>query len=111
MHEFHLAEALAEQVKRVVPEGAVVREVEVRVGPRQAIEPSSLQLCWEAAVHKTTLDGVALQVDAQPWLLTCDACGRQWTSRVPFVTCECGNGAPQRTGGDEIELVSITVEG
>lgn len=111
MHEFHLAEALAEQVKKAIPEGAIVREVEVRVGARRGIEPSSLQLCWEAAVHQTALDGVALQVDPQPWTLVCDTCGRNWTSLVPFVNCECGNAAPRRSGGDEIELVSITVEG
>jgi Zn finger protein HypA/HybF involved in hydrogenase expression len=49
-------------------------------------------------------------VDQLPWTITCSVCGRHWESPVPFVSCECGNETPVPVGGDELDIVSLTVE-
>ena len=109
MHEFSIAEALAGQVRRHAPPGRVV-SVELRVGALRGIEPEALRMCWDAVTHGTPLAGSAIEVEALPWSLSCRPCGRSWTSRVPFVRCTCGDDGTIPTGGDELDLVAITVD-
>ncbi len=110
MHEFSIAQALADQVRRYAPPGRAVRGVEIRVGPLRGIEPDALTMCWDAVTHETELAGSVLTIDSLPWTISCEACGATWTSAVPFVTCECGNGRPSPAGGDDLDLVSLTVD-
>ena len=110
VHEFSIAEALAAQVQRHAPDPARVRDVEIVVGALRGIEPSALQMCWEAVTHDTPMAGATLTIDLRPWSIACAACGRTWTSDVPFVDCTCGNTAPAPTGGDELNLVALTLE-
>jgi hydrogenase nickel incorporation protein HypA/HybF len=110
VHEFSIADALATQVVRHAPEGARVREVEIVVGALRGLEPDALQMCWQAVTLDTRLAGSILKVDQRPWTISCSSCGRTWESEVPFVTCECGNESPSPSGGDELDLVSLTVD-
>ncbi len=110
MHEFSIAEALAAQVRRRAPAHARVREVEIRVGALRGLEPDALRMCWDAVTFGTAMAGATLSVDLLPWSVTCSSCGRQWTSEVPFVTCECGNSTPAPHGTDELDLLAITVD-
>ena len=110
MHEFSIADALATQVLRHAPAGALVRSVEIRDGAMRGLEPEALEMSWQAVTHGTSMEGCTLAVDQRPWTLTCGECGRSWSSPVPFAECECGNSAPTPVGGDELELVSITVD-
>lgn len=110
MHEFSIAQALAEQVRRYAPAGSTVRGVEIRVGPLRGIEPDALTMCWEAVTHESDLAGSVLAIESLPWKIACDRCGRTWTSDVPFVICECGNDRPNPTGGDELDLISLEVD-
>ncbi len=108
MHEFHLAEALADQVRKVAPSQATVTDVQVRLGPQRVVEPESLRMGWESVTLKTPLEGVALDIDQEQWSLLCSECGRSWTSETRFVACPCG-ATPKAMGGDDLQLVSITV--
>ena len=110
MHEFSIAEALVGQVQRHARPGARIREIEIVVGALRALEPESLQVCWQAVTGGTDLEGSTLTIDQRPWTLHCPQCGREWTSAVPFETCECGNPAPDPRGTDELDLVAITIE-
>jgi hydrogenase nickel incorporation protein HypA/HybF len=110
MHEFSIAEAIAGQVARYARPGARVREVEIVVGALRGLEPEALQMSWQAVTFETPLEGSVLTVDSKPWTISCATCGREWNSRVPFVTCECGNETPDPHGSDELDLVAITVE-
>jgi hydrogenase nickel incorporation protein HypA/HybF len=111
MHEFSIAEAIAGQVARYSRPGARVREVEIVVGALRGLEPEAMQMSWQAVTFETPLEGSLLTIDSKPWTIKCGICGREWTSRVPFVTCECGNETPDPHGSDELDLVAITVEG
>jgi hydrogenase nickel incorporation protein HypA/HybF len=110
VHEFSIAEALAEQVLRHAPARGRVREVEIRVGALRGLEPEAMNMSWDAVTHDTPLAGSVLRIDMQPWTLTCPACGRAWESPVPFADCECGETSPRPTAGDELDLMSMTVE-
>ena len=110
MHEFSIAEALAAQVLRHAPASGRVSEVEIRVGALRGLEPEAMKMCWEAVTHDTALAGSVLVLDLLPWSLTCPACGRVWESPVPFAECSCGEASPRPTAGDELDLVSMTVD-
>lgn len=110
VHEFSIAQALADQVRRHAPATRRVREVEIRVGALRGLEPESLRMCWEAVTFGTPIAESILRVDLRPWSISCPTCGDAWTSPVPFVTCACGEPAPVPTGGDELDLVALTVD-
>ena len=109
MHEFSIAQAIATQIERLAPAGRVTA-VDVRVGAQRGLEAESLRMCWDAATHDTPLAGAALVVDQRPWTIACPDCARTWESPVPFVKCSCGCAATVPTGGNELEVVSLTVE-
>ena len=110
VHEFSIAQALAVQVQRHAPPTGRVRAVNLRVGALRGLEPESLAMCWEAVTIGTSIAGSALHVDQRPWSIHCPTCDRTWDSPVPFVTCPCGETAPVPRGGDELDLVSLTVD-
>jgi hydrogenase nickel incorporation protein HypA/HybF len=110
VHEFSIAQALAVQVQRHAPATGRVRAVNIRVGALRGLEPESLRMCWEAVTIGTPIAESALQVDLRPWTIHCPACDRTWDSPIPFVTCTCGETAPVPHGGDELDLVSLTVD-
>jgi hydrogenase nickel incorporation protein HypA/HybF len=110
VHEFSIAEALAEQVLRHAPARGRVSQVEIRVGALRGLEPEAMNMSWDAVTFETSLAGSVLVMDMRPWTLTCPACGRAWDSPVPFAECSCGEASPRPTAGDELDLVSMTVE-
>jgi hydrogenase nickel incorporation protein HypA/HybF len=110
MHEFSIAEAIAGQVTRYARPGARVRGVEIVVGALRGLDPEAMQMSWQAVTLGTPLEGAALEIESKAWAISCGTCGREWTSRVPFVTCECGNDAPDPHGTDELDLVALTIE-
>ena len=110
MHEFSIAEALLAQVLKHAPAGACVSDVEIRVGALRGLEPEALQMSWQAVTLGSAIEGALLTVDRLPWTITCSECGRSWESRVPFVSCECGNATPSPVGGDELDLISMTID-
>ena len=110
VHEFSIAQAMASQVQAHAPAGARVREVEVRIGALRGLEPEALAMSWEAVTFGTPLAGAVLKLDMRPWTINCSSCGREWTSPVPFVTCSCGNEMPTPQGGDELDLMAISID-
>jgi Zn finger protein HypA/HybF involved in hydrogenase expression len=69
-----------------------------------------MQMAWEAVTFGTSMAGVVLEIDQRPWSITCSVCGREWTSPIPFVSCSCGNETPTPMGGDELDLLALTVD-
>jgi len=110
VHEFSIAEAIASQVLAYAPVGRRLRGVEIRVGALRGLDSEALQMAWEAVTFGTPMAGSALKVDQRPWSITCSDCGREWTSQVPFVSCTCGNQVPSPSGGDELDLLAVTVD-
>lgn len=110
VHEFSIAQALAGQVSRYAPPSGRVSEVSIRVGPLRGLEPESLTMCWAAVTIGTPIADSVLRIDLRPWSIHCPSCDRTWDSPVPFVACACGEAAPVPEGGDELDLVSLTID-
>src|ERR1035437_8668377 len=110
VHEFSIAEGLAAQVLANAPAGAHVRDVEIRIGTLRGLEPEALLMCWDSVTFGTPLAGATLQSDQRPWSIRCSQCGREWTSPGPFVSCQGGNATPVPSGGDELDLVAISID-
>jgi hydrogenase nickel incorporation protein HypA/HybF len=110
VHEFSIAQSIATQVGAHVPPGARLREVDIVVGALRGLDPEAMKMSWEAVTFGTPMEGSILNLDLRPWTIHCSECGREWTSDVPFVECTCGNTVPTPRGGDELDLVAITVD-
>lgn len=109
MHELSIARSLLSLTREHVPADAVVRAVRVRVGPLQAIDPSAMQLAWQAATEDTSYRGVALTLNLVPWELSCRSCGNRWFSRSWPGRCRCGGHSTAPIDADELTLESIDV--
>lgn len=110
MHELSIAQALVELAREHVPPRAIVRSIKLKVGPMRGIEPTALHWAWQSAIAGTVLDGSVLDLDMLQWTLTCPKCQRQWTSADLFAVCHCGYDRPNPSGGDELQLVALTVD-
>lgn len=112
MHEFSIAVAILELVQRHLPPGGVLRRVKVRAGRLRAIDPEVMQAAWPPAC--TTLLGSAdvpsLDFQSPPLLLRCPGCRREWHAEELFQTCTCGQVVSECVGGDELTLLSLTVD-
>jgi len=110
MHELSIAHALMEQVDEHAPGGVSVHRVTVLAGAMQAIEPDAMQWAWDATVRGTRFDGAHLELQIEPFTLTCPDCGNQWESDQMYDTCPCGCERPTPTGSHAITLMALTVD-
>jgi Zn finger protein HypA/HybF involved in hydrogenase expression len=109
MHEFSLASALVELVRRHVPTGCLLRSVTVEAGPLRGIDPQAMQMAWMNATSGCDFEGAALKLILHPWRLHCPQCQRHWQSDEPLVSCACGHPAPTPSGDDQMRLLSLEV--
>ena len=110
MHEFSIAQALLARIEQHAPAGRTVLSVRVRIGPVKAIDPEALLWAWRAATEGTRFDGTRLDFELPPWRMLCPVCGRDWRGDNWFEPCACGCMDVRVEGGDELLLLSITVD-
>lgn len=110
MHEFSLASALIERVEQHLPAGATLLRARVRAGAMQSIEPDAMQWAWRVGTQASRLDGAELELEIEPFTLTCPDCARQWESMNLYETCTCGCVRPQPGGSAAITLLSLTID-
>lgn len=110
MHELSLATAVFDLARQHTPAGAIVRCVKLRAGPMRGVEPTAMQWAWASLLPGTELEHAELELEILPWTLHCPACSRQWQSDELFVPCSCGYERPNPVGGDELQLISLTVD-
>jgi hydrogenase nickel incorporation protein HypA/HybF len=109
MHEFSIAVAVLEVVRRHVPAGSHIESVQVLAGPMRRVDPDAMRFAWEQAVAGTPDAGASLHVSTPPWTLRCQTCGRQWESPELYVACSCGAEVGVPIGGDELMLTGLRV--
>lgn len=110
MHEFSIATALLELVKQHAPAGTTVRKVVMEAGPLQSVDPQAMEWAWQAVSDGTMYAGAELEVRVLPWRLRCRDCGREHVADDMLSPCPCGCQVCHPTGGDELRLVSLTVD-
>ncbi len=86
-------------------------KVGVRIGEMAAIDQDALRFCFEAMVHETDLESVALEIEFCPRRHRCQVCGRDFVvhdydSRCP----QCASLETTCISGDELELAYLEME-
>ena len=113
MHELGLAQRIVDAAVEAAG-GRGLRRVHVRVGAIHASDPALLAEAFEIAALGTPAEGAVLGVVVLPIRISCRDCGEVTASDDPMAACgRCGSFDVERTGGDELELesVSLTAEG
>jgi hydrogenase nickel incorporation protein HypA/HybF len=113
MHEMGIANSVLEAVKAEMVRypGNYPCKIGVRIGEMAAIDQDAFRFCFEAMVHETELESLALEIETCPRRHRCQACGHE------FVVHDYDSRCPQCTGlattcisGDELELAYLEVE-
>jgi hydrogenase nickel incorporation protein HypA/HybF len=113
MHELGIASSIIETVAKEMARHplAHAERVGVRIGTLAAVDPSSLQFCFDALIQETELGGVKLEIEVLPRRHRCGACRNEFeVNDFNFECPRCRSFAPECIGGDELELAFLEVE-
>lgn len=114
MHELSIATEILRLARRTADEngGGRLETVRVAVGELSAIEPDLLSFAWEALTSDGPDAASRLVVDFRPARQLCASCG-EVAERAPGVwlrLCPRCQGLLRVSGGDELDLLTITFE-
>jgi len=91
--------------------GSSPRKVGVRIGTLTALDPSSLQFCFEALTHETDLEGLEMQIEMCPVRRRCGDCGSEFEVKDYELECpRCQSIRGEFISGEELELAYLEVE-
>jgi len=114
MHELSIAGELVRAIRvelRSHP-NARVKSALVRVGVLRLIEPTTLERCFEAAIWDSPLAGAQLHVEQVKASARCRKCGVEFPVEDQWFECpQCGETGSELVRGDELQLVSLEIEG
>lgn len=110
MHEFSIAEAVLGQVREHAPPGTRVREVHLRAGALQMIDPEALAMAWTACSQETELRDCRLILHELSPRRKCRSCGRTWTGTLTPEPCTCGSTDVDWPEADTLLLESLEVD-
>jgi hydrogenase nickel incorporation protein HypA/HybF len=113
MHEMGIANSVLDAVRSEMLRypGSYPCRVGVRVGEMAAIDEDALRFCFEAMVHETDLESLALRIEVCPRRHRCQLCGcefvvHDYDSRCP----QCASFETTCISGDELELAYLELE-
>ena len=82
----------------------------VQVGAFSGVEVDTLRFCLEVVLGERHGD-VRLEIEREPGVAACLACGRQFeVRRAPFECPECGSVARGVSGGQSLQVSYLEVE-
>lgn len=111
MHEIGLCEPIIDAVQRQAA-GRRVAGVRVRVGARHAVVPDAFEQAFAMVADGTVADGAAVDLVVTPPVAACHSCGHRTETTDPLAACAgCGAAGLEMTGGDELVLESIELDG
>lgn len=119
MHELSIVMSVVEQVTEtlvgrpeLLPDGARVKEVRLRVGALAAVVEDSLQFCYGIASEGTPLQGSVLVVHLLPVVMHCERCDAdvELDGLQSFRCRKCGEPVGDLRQGRELEIESIEIE-
>jgi hydrogenase nickel incorporation protein HypA/HybF len=114
MHELSIAEELVRAIREELRShpNARLKSALVRVGVLRLIEPATLERCFEAATWDTPLAGAQLHVEQVKTSARCRKCDLEFTVEHHWFECpRCGDTGSELLRGDELQLVSLEIEG
>jgi hydrogenase nickel incorporation protein HypA/HybF len=114
MHEMSLAEGIRGIVEDAAREQGFtrVKAVVLEVGALSSVEVEALRFCFEVVVQGTIADGARLDIDTVPGVGWCMPCGKSVPIVALYDACpECGSYQVQATGGTEMRVKALDVDG
>lgn len=113
MHELSIAESILDAVLKelALNPGVYPTRVGVRIGSMAAIDPESLNFCFNAVVQGTDWDNLKLDINVVPAQRICNNCGHIFVVEAYNSICTaCASENTTPEGGDELDLEYLEVE-
>jgi hydrogenase nickel incorporation protein HypA/HybF len=113
MHEVGVANSILEATRSEMALHLKARpiRVNVRIGELAAVDPDSLQFCFEALIRDTELAALQLEIELCPRKHRCLACGEIFVvTDYDFRCSRCGEERTEFVSGDQLELASLEME-
>lgn len=113
MHERSLVQTLLNQVQQIVADdgGGVVKEIQVQVGDLSGVEPLLFESAFTELATECFPQECRLVLDIVPVKAECRLCGQCFEVQdYEFLCPACGTGPVEVIQGDQVKLISITVD-
>ncbi len=112
MHEMSLCESILGILKEQAEKENFTRvtRVAVDIGSLSCVEPEALQFGFDVVMKGSLAEGAVLEISRPPAEALCLGCFRTVPVKDRFECCpECGSGALQVLGGDELKIRELEV--
>ena len=111
MHEVSIATSLLDLIGQQLGGVQKLSEVELRVGPLSGVSVHSLEFCFATIAGESGYGSPCLRIEATLVDIQCDRCPARYQVADPHDPCpRCGSWQRTILGGDELQLVSVTLE-
>jgi len=113
VHEFSIAQALADRLDRIVREKSLSRigAVNLRIGKLQAVVPDSLRFALQVVFEGTPAEGATVNIEEIPCRVRCRTCGGEFEVDAWSLYCpECEDGSVELVAGKELMFDSVEAE-
>jgi hydrogenase nickel incorporation protein HypA/HybF len=115
MHEYSIAEGIADSIIPVARENSAMRIslVRLRIGAMSDIVRESLDFAWEVVCEERgpILAGCKLEIETIEPHFVCMECGNEYDADRMHPRCPaCGSGKTLLTKGRELEIASFDIE-
>jgi len=112
MHERSLVQNLLRQVEEIVAEqgGGQVAEIHVQAGDLSGVEPLLFQMAFDEMVPAVFSSDCQLTLKVVPVTAVCSQCDHRFEIvDFQFRCPACQAGSVQVIQGDEVKLISVTI--
>jgi len=113
VHELSLAENILEivEAERAGRRFSRVHVIRLRAGALSGIDPEALRLAMESVCEGTCAAEAAVEIDAEPRIVTCRRCGATMPGDVgPAACASCGSIDLELAGSSGLDIVSLEVD-
>ncbi len=110
MHELSIAQEIVNIVNQHLPEGETnsVRSVKVAIGKLSNVLTDSLEFCFEAITINTNLQGVKLEIQNIPLMVSCGGCKTESELNDTIFICpKCEGFNLKILSGRELNVLEI----
>lgn len=110
MHELSIAQALVEQLEKLVAENGAtgIAGLTLSIGTLSGVDPDALEMAFPLAAESTAAAGAKLTLSLETARAFCKDCSRGFEPEFPFFVCEvCGSGNVEIAGGRELSIKTV----